>query len=169
MPQRLELFYSNLNHENMKRRLFYIYKWSIGRREASREDYARWLTDLTSWFSNLTGVKISAKDIAENIKDMTSDQEITDEMLKDNHITQEEDVVPIDEMEPEELKEVGTADVAKVTPSGEVSVVADKVGAKTDQVAAEVLDAQKDKPPSAGETNLNKEKAASETSVSPAV
>ena len=98
MPQRLELFYGNLTRQNMKRRLFYIYRWSIGRREASREDYALWLAELTRWFSNLTGVQIPEKDLAKNIEEMTTDQEITDEMLKDT--TWEDEIVPIDEVEP---------------------------------------------------------------------
>ena len=43
MPMRLELFYSNLNKNNMKRRLFYIYKWNVGRSDATRAGYAEWL------------------------------------------------------------------------------------------------------------------------------
>ena len=50
MPQRLELFYQNLNKRNMRRRLFYIYKWQNGRRESNRSDYSRWLSDLADWF-----------------------------------------------------------------------------------------------------------------------
>ena len=55
MPQRLENFYSNLNKQNMRRRLFYIYKWMVGRRNANRDDYANWLEDLATWFEQYSG------------------------------------------------------------------------------------------------------------------
>ena len=58
MPQRLELFYSNLNRQNMRRRLFYIYKWNIGRRDATREGYTEWLKGLVAWMEETTGVDL---------------------------------------------------------------------------------------------------------------
>ena len=45
MPQRLENFHSDLNRNNMKRRLFQIYKWSEGR-GSNRAGYEDWLDDL---------------------------------------------------------------------------------------------------------------------------
>ena len=50
MPQRLESFHNKLNKENMRCRLFYIYKWMVGRREASRDGYIAWLKELADWF-----------------------------------------------------------------------------------------------------------------------
>ena len=52
MPKRLELFFNNLNKQNMRRRLFYIYKWMVGRREANRNGYLLWLQELSAWFAN---------------------------------------------------------------------------------------------------------------------
>lgn len=96
---------------------------------------------------------------------MTTDQEITDEMLKDT--TWEEEIVPKDEVEPEELKGATTADATKIP--AQVPSVVDKVGASTNQVAPEVLDAQKDVPVTAVDTNLNKEEKAPANSELPAV
>ena len=39
----------------MRRRLFYIYKWMVGRRNANRDDYANWLEDLATWFEQYSG------------------------------------------------------------------------------------------------------------------
>jgi hypothetical protein len=50
MPDRLETFWGNLNKSNMKRRLYDIYKWNVGRREANKTDFADWLGDLGDWF-----------------------------------------------------------------------------------------------------------------------
>ena len=50
MPKRLESFYSNLKPDNMRRRLFYIYKWMVGRSAANRDGYVTWLTGLADWF-----------------------------------------------------------------------------------------------------------------------
>ena len=52
MPRRLELFWANLHEENMRRRLFYIYKWEVGRRNTDREDFASWLNDLANWYTD---------------------------------------------------------------------------------------------------------------------
>ena len=50
MPMRLERFYGKLTKGNMQRRLYAFYKWSVGRSEASRSDYAKWLSELADWF-----------------------------------------------------------------------------------------------------------------------
>lgn len=34
----------------MSRRLFYIYKYEVGRDRANRDDYVLWLTDVADWF-----------------------------------------------------------------------------------------------------------------------
>ena len=52
MPKRLEDFWSNLSEQNMKRRLFYIYKWAVGRSAASRRGYIEWLSGLADWFED---------------------------------------------------------------------------------------------------------------------
>jgi len=51
MPMRLESFHNNLNRNNMRRRLFYIYKWSVGRQEATRSGYVDWLEDMAEWYA----------------------------------------------------------------------------------------------------------------------
>ena len=50
MPSRLEHFWSKLHDKNMRRRLFYIYKWDTGRRNADREDFGLWLEELGDWY-----------------------------------------------------------------------------------------------------------------------
>jgi len=49
MPMRLERFWGNMNSQNMERRLFSIYKWNVGRREANRDDFSDWLSNLADW------------------------------------------------------------------------------------------------------------------------
>lgn len=49
MPKRLEGLFNNLNKQNMKRRLYDIYKWQVGRSDATRSDYANWLEDVAKW------------------------------------------------------------------------------------------------------------------------
>lgn len=49
MPMRLEGFFSKLNKQNMKRRLFDIYKWQVGRSDANRSEYADWLGGVADW------------------------------------------------------------------------------------------------------------------------
>jgi hypothetical protein len=34
----------------MSRRLFYIYKYEVGRDRANRDDYVLWLADVADWF-----------------------------------------------------------------------------------------------------------------------
>ena len=68
MPMRLELFYSNLNNNNMKRRLFYIYKWKVGRSDASRSGYAKWLKKLVDWMVTKNGVTLPDQAAAKNIE-----------------------------------------------------------------------------------------------------
>lgn len=46
---RLEGFFSRLNKQNMKRRLYDIYKWQVGRSDANRSDYANWLSGVADW------------------------------------------------------------------------------------------------------------------------
>lgn len=43
----------------MRRRLYYIYKWMVGRRDANRDDYADWLEDLATWFEQQSGYDAS--------------------------------------------------------------------------------------------------------------
>lgn len=50
LPKRLQRFTSNLKSSNMSRRLFYIYKYEVGRDRANRDDYVLWLTDVADWF-----------------------------------------------------------------------------------------------------------------------
>ena len=50
MPARLERFWGNLNKKNLKRRLYAMYKWNVGPKEANRADFANWLEDLADWF-----------------------------------------------------------------------------------------------------------------------
>lgn len=50
LPKRLRRFTNNLTDSNMRRRLFYIYKFSVGRDRASRDDFVIWLTDVADWF-----------------------------------------------------------------------------------------------------------------------
>ncbi len=49
MPKRLEDFWDNLNSDNLQRRLFAIYKWNVGRRDASYDDFTDWLKKLADW------------------------------------------------------------------------------------------------------------------------
>ena len=50
MPGRLEGFYNRLTKQNMKHRLYEIYKWQVGRKEASKRAYILWLKSLGDWF-----------------------------------------------------------------------------------------------------------------------
>lgn len=50
MPNRLERFWSNLNRNNMQRRLYQMYKWNVGKRDATRDEFGVWLTTLADWF-----------------------------------------------------------------------------------------------------------------------
>jgi len=43
----------------MDRRLFYIYKYEIGRDRATRDGYVTWLVELADWF------EVDAKDTSE--------------------------------------------------------------------------------------------------------
>ena len=43
---RLQRFTQNLSDRNMSRRLFYIYKYEVGRDRADRDDYVLWLKDV---------------------------------------------------------------------------------------------------------------------------
>ncbi len=52
LPKRLRRFSNNLNDNNMRRRLFYIYKFSVGRDRANRDDFVLWLTDVANWFES---------------------------------------------------------------------------------------------------------------------
>ena len=65
MPKRLEGLFNNLNKQNMKRRLYDIYKWQVGRADATRSDYANWLDDVSKWMEEQkpeqTGKKEGAK------------------------------------------------------------------------------------------------------------
>ncbi len=38
----------------MRRRLFYIYKYQVGRDRANRDDYVIWLSNVADWFDNYT-------------------------------------------------------------------------------------------------------------------
>ena len=60
MPKRLEQFYSSMNRSNMRRRLFYIYKWQMGRREATRSGFGLWLKGLADWFENYAADEVEA-------------------------------------------------------------------------------------------------------------
>lgn len=50
MPIRLERFWSNLNRQNIERRLYAMYTWSVGRSEANRDDFVQWLDNLATWY-----------------------------------------------------------------------------------------------------------------------
>ena len=50
MPMRLERFWSNLNRQNLKRRLKAFYKWNVGRGEANNLDFVRWMEELNDWY-----------------------------------------------------------------------------------------------------------------------
>ena len=52
LPMRLEGFTHNLNTNNMDRRLFYIYKYQVGRDRATRQGYIEWLKTVADWFEN---------------------------------------------------------------------------------------------------------------------
>ena len=52
MPKRYENMYSNLNRNNVRRRLNSIYKWSVGRKEATRAGYQGWLDELVDWYGD---------------------------------------------------------------------------------------------------------------------
>lgn len=52
MPMRLEGLFNNLNKQNMKRRLYDIYKWQKGRSDANRKEYADWLAQVADWMQN---------------------------------------------------------------------------------------------------------------------
>ena len=52
MPMRLENFFGNLNKNNMQRRLFSIYKWNVGRSEASYDDFYLWLKNIGDWLES---------------------------------------------------------------------------------------------------------------------
>ena len=63
------MFYANLNRANMRRRLFYIYKWVDGRREASREGYIQWLRELVTWMEDMTGVELPPEPEIEGVEE----------------------------------------------------------------------------------------------------
>ena len=59
MPLRLEGFYNKLNKQNMKRRLYDIYKWQVGRSDANRSDYAEWLGSVADWLETQSNFNAS--------------------------------------------------------------------------------------------------------------
>ena len=63
MPQRLEGFFNNLNRSNIRRRLFSLYKWNVGRENATRAGYVNWLDDLATWYED-----IAAESIVEDVE-----------------------------------------------------------------------------------------------------
>lgn len=109
MPQRLELFYKNLNRSNMRRRLFYIYKWSVGRREATRAGYAAWLEKLVAWMQETTGVELPSQDLEED-DDMIDEED--EAMMNDEETDEVADEVD-DELEDETVAEEKPGEVAK--------------------------------------------------------
>ena len=52
MPLRLSHMAGRLKESNMARRLFYIYKYEVGRDRANRDDYVQWLAALADWFED---------------------------------------------------------------------------------------------------------------------
>ena len=61
MPKRLEDFWGNLNSDNLQRRLFAMYKWNVGPREASYDYFSVWLNNLADWFEQAAIDEKSAK------------------------------------------------------------------------------------------------------------
>lgn len=134
MPQRLELFYSNLNRQNMRRRLFYIYKWNIGRRDATREGYTEWLKGLVAWMEETTGVVLPQE---EGFFDEYNGDDTEGEL------TPEEEEMFGEEEETEDGE--GTADTKPVGKADEGAGDASKKGKeKTGEAADEVKDAEEE-------------------------
>lgn len=50
MPKRLEKHFNNLNKNNMDRRMKGIYKWSVGKKNKSKEGYDAWIEKVADWF-----------------------------------------------------------------------------------------------------------------------
>ena len=98
MPQRLELFYSNLNRANMRRRLFYIYKWNVGRRNSNRKGYVQWLRDLVTWMEETSGV-----DLPEEI--MLNGEKLDEDNEDDDFEDSEEDKEIIEGEPADEVKD----------------------------------------------------------------
>lgn len=61
MPVRLSHMAANLRESNMSRRLFYIYKYEVGRDRASRDDYVEWLAALADWFEDYAAANSNNK------------------------------------------------------------------------------------------------------------
>ncbi len=61
MPVRLAHMAANLRESNMSRRLFYIYKYEVGRDRASRDDYVEWLAALADWFEDYAAANSNNK------------------------------------------------------------------------------------------------------------
>ena len=61
MPVRLSHMAANLRESNMSRRLFYIYKYEVGRDRANRDDYVEWLAALADWFEDYAAANSNNK------------------------------------------------------------------------------------------------------------
>lgn len=131
MPQRLELFYSNLNRQNMRRRLFYIYKWNSGRRDATREGYEEWLKGLVAWMEETSGIELPTDD---TFFEEYNGDETTEE------ITPEEEEEMFGE-KPEIEGEKGDAELTPAETTEDVTDVAGKGKKKGDEAVDEVKDA----------------------------
>jgi len=73
MPKRLEDFWGNLNSHNLERRLFAMYKWNVGRKDASYDDFSVWLGSLSEWLET----QASEADAAKNKPIVAPTKEVT--------------------------------------------------------------------------------------------
>ena len=126
MPMRLELFYANLNNNNMKRRLFYIYKWKVGRSDATRSGYAQWLKKLVDWMVTKTGVTLpdqAATKIIEYLMEEPLPEDIPADVTET--LTAEKD--PKDSVQVNPKKSVTAADQAEVKATDKLNPVKNEV------------------------------------------
>lgn len=91
MPMRLEGHFNKLNKQNMKRRLFDIYKWQVGRADATRKEYADWLAGLADWMETEAESKTASKAEAKTKK--------AEKVEKKGKATQPEEAEMSDEQE----------------------------------------------------------------------
>ena len=49
----------------MARRLFYLYKYEVGRDRATRDGYAVWLEDTADWFEDYAATRVAAAKASE--------------------------------------------------------------------------------------------------------
>ena len=108
----------------MRRRLFYIYKWVIGRREATRQGYANWLRTLVDWMQEETGYTLpETPEIDETAAELDDEFFTEEDWLSDTEETKDstdvkekEETTPgapaeeVTDAQPDEKKDGGEGD-----------------------------------------------------------